>query len=204
MKVRVIDDFCDDNSLEIVIQSAYNSGFGTWAPNKGQVGSGIYEGVNFVGEHAFMLRSLIEHTGDAVIPGSMFFRLTVEGTEKAYIHSDREYAGNTCIVYLSEHDSPYGTAFYRHRPTGLIEMPSFAEMEEMGILEQLKEDMVSRDEAVWEQVDLVEGKFNRAVVFEAPLFHSRWPVEGLGSTIEDGRLIWATHFYKLKSDGSLH
>ena len=200
-KFKVVDNFCPQ--IEEVIASAKAAGFGTWAPSKGEVGSSIYDGMNFWGHHALMLSALIGATGQVVVPNSMFFRSTNVGMEKAYIHSDRQTGAHTCVAYMSEHDEPSGTAFYRHIPTGLTEMPSFAEMQEMGILEQMKEDMVSRDPAVWEQLDVVEGKFNRALIFEAPLFHSRFPLEGIGSTADEGRLVWVSHFYKLHGDGTL-
>lgn len=198
---EVVNDFCED--VDLVKQSVFDAGFGTWRPNKGEVGSSIYEGMGFYGAHAPMLRSLIAATNSVVVPNSMFFRVTNVDTETAYIHSDREMGAHTCIVYLSEHEESYGTAFFRHKPTGLIEMPSFAEMKEMGIFEQLKEDMVERDPDKWEQLDFIEGKYNRALIFRAPLFHSRFPVHGIGDDSTSGRLIWATHFYKLNGFGEL-
>lgn len=200
-KYFVVDGFCPE--VENVVASSNAAGYGKWAPNAGKVGSSIYEGMNYVGNHAYMLRALVGHTGSVLVPNSMFFRVTNEGFEKAYIHSDRNMGAHTCVAYLSEHEVPSGTAFYRHIPTGLTEMPSFEEMEEMGIAEQMAIDMVSRDPAVWEQLDVVEGKFNRAVIFEAPLFHSRFPLEGIGTTPENGRLVWVSHFYKLHGDGTL-
>ncbi len=200
--VIVVDDFCQD--AEVVRQSCLAAGVGTWRPNKGEVGSSVYDGMGFWGQHATMLRSLAYTVGSMIVPNSMFFRITNEGTEKAYIHSDREAGAHTCVVYLSEHeDGSSGTAFFRHKPTGLVEMPSFEEMKELGIFDELKEDMVSRDPNKWEQTDLVEGKYNRALIFDAPLFHSRYPVEGIGITPEDGRLVWVTHFYKLNNTGEL-
>lgn len=199
--ILIVDDFCED--VEIVRASVLAAGTGTWRPNKGEVGSSVYDGMGFIGYHAPMLRSLIAATGKVVVPNSVFFRVTNVGMEKAYIHSDREFGAHTAVVYLSEHDTPYGTAFYKHIPTGLTEMPTFAEMKEMGIFDQLKEDMTSRDPAKWEQLDFVEGKFNRALIFEAPLFHSRFPVEGIADNDEDGRLVWVSHFYKLNGYGEL-
>lgn len=198
----VVDDFCEDP--EAVINSSKLAGFGTWKPNKGEVGSSIYEGMNFWGHHALMLRSLIRATGTVLVPNSMFFRSTNTDTETAYIHSDRETGAYTCVAYLSDHEDEYGTAFYKHKPTGLLHMPSFAEMREMGIMEDLKKDMVSRDEDKWEQVGFVQGKFNRAVIFSAPLFHSRIPINGFGDSSDNGRLVWVSHFYKLNGDGSLY
>lgn len=124
--------------------------------------------------------------------------------ERAYIHSDRESGNHTCIVYLSDHEEEFGTAFFAHKRTGLREMPSFAQMSEMGILEELKRDMVSRDSDKWVQTDYVRGAYNRALIFNAPLFHSRFPLEGIGSDAESGRLIWASHFYKVSNAGELY
>ena len=197
----VVDDFCED--IDTVIHSAKAAGFGTWKPNKGKVGSSVYEGIGFYGSHAPMLKSIIGAMGKVIVPNTVFFRLTNEGFEKAYIHSDREAGNYTCVAYLSDHETSSGTAFFRHKPTGLLHMPSFAEMQEMGIEEQMIEDMVSRDPDVWEQVGYVEGQKNRAVIFKAPLFHSRHPVEGIGSDDTDGRLVWVSHFYCLNGRGEL-
>lgn len=199
--VIVVDDFCED--IELVRDSLLAAGTGTWRPNKGQIGSSVYDGMGFVGYHALMLRPLIGAVRNVMVPNSMFFRVTNEGMEKAYIHSDREYGSYTAVVYLSSHDTPSGTAFYRHIPTGLTEMPTFEEMKELGIFEQLSEDMTSRDPSKWEQLDFVEGRFNRALIFDAPLFHSRFPVEGIADNNEDGRLVWVSHFYKLNGYGEL-
>lgn len=200
---KVVDNF--SIVPELIVKEVQEAGFSTWLPKKGAVGSSVYDGMGFVGPHAVLLAPLIEAIGQVIVPNSMFFRITNEGYEKAYIHSDRETGNHTAVVYLSEHKEPYGTAFFRHKPTGLTHMPSFSEMAEMGEAgEQLKKDMVSRDPDKWEQLDMVEGKYNRAVIFEAPLFHSRFPVEGIGSNAEEGRLVWVSHFYKLHGDGSLN
>lgn len=200
-KVLVVDDFCDE--IEQVITSAHAAGFSTWLPKKGKVGSSVYEGMGFWGHHALMLRSLIGATGRVIVPNSMFFRATNESTEQAYIHSDRSTGAYTCVAYLSQHDDEYGTAFYRHIPTGLVEMPSFEEMEDQGIAEELQQDMVSRDESKWEMIDFVEGKYNRAVIFTAPLFHSRIPLNGFGKDEQSARLVWVSHYYKLAGSGEL-
>lgn len=197
----VVDDFCEH--LEMVKASAYEAGFNTWLPNKGEVGSSVYEGMGFWGTHALMLRPLMQAVGGVVVPNSMFFRVTNEGMEKAYIHSDRQTGNHTAVVYMTEHDVPYGTAFYRHIPTGLEDMPSFDEMKEMGIFDELKADMVSRDPSKWELLDVVQGKYNRALIFDAPMFHSRYPIEGIGSTKDDGRLVWVSHFYRMNGYGDL-
>ncbi len=197
----VVDDFCP--RIEEVVQSVRVAGFGTWLPNKGDVGSSKYEGMGFWGHHSLLLAPLMQAVGGVVVPNTMFFRSTNKGMENAYIHSDIQTGNYTAVVYLSEHEEPSGTAFYRHRPTGLTEMPTFQEMEEQGIFSELAKDMVSRDPDKWELLDFVEGKYNRALIFDAPLFHSRFPVEGIGRTAENGRLIWASHFYRMNGYGEL-
>ena len=201
MSYLVFDNFCPD--IDRVKDSVFAAGFDTWNPTKGEVGSSVYEGMGFWGNHALMIRSLTRALGGAVLPNTMYFRVTNVGMEKAYIHSDRETGNHTCVCYLTEHDKHYGTAFYRHRRTGLAEMPSFVQMQEMGILEELKADMVSRDPAKWTELDFVHGVKNRALVFPAPLFHCRVPFGGIGRTPKTGRLIWASHFYKLAPNGEM-
>jgi hypothetical protein len=190
----VIDNFTP-NPLK-VRQSALHSGFGTWKPNKGEVGSSVYDGMNFWGDHALMLKGLVKAVGKGVYPNDMFFRVTNLDTEAAYVHSDRQSGDYTAIVYLSEHDEKEsGTGFYRHRETGWTTMPSFEELRQTPeFFNRLKTQMVEGGDDTWALVRFVPGKFNRAVIFDAPLFHARHPRHGFGSTPEDGRLIWATHF----------
>lgn len=200
-RVLVVDDFCE--FADGVVQSFKDAGMGTWRPNKGRVGTSIYDGIGFWGDHALMLRAIVGSTGKVIVPNSMFFRLTSLDTEEAYVHSDRSSGDHTCVAYLSEHEDTYGTAFYRHKATGMLEMPSFEDMAKMGIEAQMTHDMAARDSDDWEQVGFVEGKYNRAVIFDAPLFHSRVPLTGFGNTEEAGRLVWVSHYFNLDSHGDL-
>lgn len=177
---KVVDDFCPH--IDLVIASAKQSGFGTWLPNRGKVGSSVYDGMNFWGKHGYMVASLAVAMNTHIAPHSMFFRKTVEESEKAYIHSDRECGAYTCVAYLSNHDEKFGTAFYKHKIYGQT-MPALVEVDEA-----LSADMVGRTNFI--ETDFVGGKFNRAVIFKAPLFHSRIPETGFA----DGRLVWVCHF----------
>jgi hypothetical protein len=191
--ITVIDGFCP--RIDEVRQSALASGFGTWRPNKGEVGSSVYEGMSFWGRHSLMTHALSFYMGRPIFPNSMFFRVTNEDTEAAYVHSDRESGDYTCIVYLSDHTEVSGTGFYRHRETGMTHMPSFAELSQKPeFFSQLKAEMVGGSDEHWERLDFVRGLYNRAVIFDAPRFHARHPKHGFASTPEDGRLIWACHF----------
>lgn len=199
MSYRVIDDFCPH--LDAVIASAKAAGFGTWRPPSGEVGDAVYDGMGYIGDHAPMHAALMRHMG-IVVPNWSFFRSTnKDAVQKAYIHSDRESGAHTCVAFLSDHDERYGTAFYRHRKTGWTSMPSVNQMRELGVFDAMKEDMISRDPAKWEETDFVSGRKNRAVIFDAPLFHSRVPVDGFGATPNDGRMVWACHFYLVAPNG---
>jgi len=197
MKDSVIikDDFC--NEIDAVLASTFASGYGTWRPNKGEVGSSVYTGMNFWGEHAKLLRCLSQALGGArIFPNSMFFRATKPGDEKAYIHSDREAGSWTAIVYLTKHEELSGTGFFRHRSTGITEMPSFDELRaNPEFFSQLKTEMVEGKDEVWEQTDFVRGIKNRCLIFNAPLFHARFPKDGLGDgSDESARIVWVCHF----------
>ncbi len=192
---RVIDQFCP--RIDDVRTSALQAGFGKWLPNKGEVGSSVYEGMNFWGLHSLMLEALARALGQSVYPNNMFFRVTNEETEKAYVHSDREWGAKTCVAYLSEHGSSSGTGFFRHKRTGWVEMFPMEDLKKMGLLDSLKAEMVDGSPDIWEQTDYVRGFFNRALIFHAPLFHSRWPKNGIGTTPEDGRMVWVCHFHTL-------
>ena len=197
MSIIVVDDFSP--YADAARASALAAGFGTWRPSKGEVGSSVYEGMGFWGNHAMMMSALMHHVGGQVIPNSMFFRVTNATTEGAYVHSDREAGDFTCVAYLSEHDEESGTGFYRHRRTGMTRMPSFeamrADPEEFA---RLKDEMVRGSEEDWERIDYVHGKFNRAVIFEAPLFHARIPRHGFADSPEAGRMVWVSHFMILR------
>lgn len=196
--VTVIDDFSP--YALAARDSALVAGFGTWRPNKGEVGSSNYEGMGFWGNHAMMMASLTERVGVPIVPNSMFFRVCNATTESAYVHSDREAGDFTCVAYLSEHNEPSGTGFYRHRRTGMSRMPSFAEMaKDPEEFARLKDEMVRGSEEDWEQIAFVAGRFNRAVIFDAPLFHARTPRHGFSDTAETGRMVWVSHFIALRS-----
>ena len=120
----------------------------------------------------------------------MGFRLNYEGENPNHaIHSDLGWGTYALVLYLSE--PPHGvsgTAFWRHRATG-------AERIRKGdtvLLQNVAGDW--DDFSKWEQTQMIHGKFNRAAIYRSELFHSRWPFEAYGSSIEDGRLIAVAFF----------
>ena len=201
--VIIAENFCPQ--IDDVRSSALVAGFGTWVPaTKGEVGSSRYEGMGFVGTHSHMLKALALTIGKPVYPNKMFFRLTNTETEKAYIHSDRHAGDFTCVAYLSQHEGQgSGTGFWRHRDLNITEMPTFEQMHEDGTFDRLSKDMVSGDPKDWEMTHFCNGAYNNAVIFRAPLFHSRFPIHGIGKTTEEGRLVWVAHFTLLDPRDSI-
>jgi uncharacterized protein DUF6445 len=192
MTLHVIDGFVPNP--EAVKRSAIRAGFGTWNPGKGDMGASFYSGVGFWGDHATLLRALHGCLRQQFIPNSMFFRMTNPSMESALIHSDREYGDFTAIVYLSE-GTGSGTGFYRHRESGLVDMPPISELlANPKLLSKLQTDSLKASEEDWEMYHFVEARLNRCVIFDAPKIHCRLPKNGYGSSEEDSRLVWVCHF----------
>lgn len=190
--IQVFDNFVADP--ERIRQTALQSGFGSWKPNKGDIGAAFYEGVNFWGDHASLFRALFKNIG-TIIPSSMFFRITNPGMEHALIHSDREYGENTAIVYLSPNTNRNsGTAFYQHRETGWTDMPPLDELMKRPDFERIRQQMLDAEDKDWKIYKFVEAKFNRCLVFDAPKIHCRIPKVGYGTTDSDSRMVWVCHF----------
>lgn len=117
-------------------------------------------------------------------PRLTFFRKSPLGQpEPNFIHTDRDMGDVTAILYLNpDHTAGDGTTFWRHRQSGAI--LSDAEGDVL-----LSEWLAWRDRDQWEPWQRVEAKFNRMVVFDAPLFHSRSIDGNYGTTDTDARLI---------------
>lgn len=192
-EIIVIDDFLDDP--DSMRQSALSSGFGTWRPNKGAIGPDHFEGVNFYGDHAKGVRRITRHFNRPIYPNKFFFRVTTEDTEEAVVHSDIFTGDATCLVYLSDQDDS-ATEFYRHKPTDTYALPPLKQFyENPEHFAQMKSDCSHRDPEIWEKINRIEAKYNRAIMFPAAVFHCRYPYTGFGSDIETGRMIWGCHFY---------
>lgn len=189
----VIDDFLADP--EQVRQSALASGFGSWRPTKGSIGSSVYDGMNFYGDHATIIETIYKKVGMVGYPNSTLFRVTNETTERAYIHSDNAAGDTTCIVYLSQHADKYGTGFYKHKESDSLAMPPLHVLAQVPeAFEKLKAEINDSSEKYWEEVEFVQGKFNRAVVFKSHRYHRRFPDHGFGTDPESGRMIHISHF----------
>jgi hypothetical protein len=191
--VKVVDNFVPNP--DEIRQSALITGFGTWHPTNTIMGYKNYDGVNINGMHAPLVRGLVKAMGCAIYPMSMIFRVTGAGSDPSRVHSDRMFGDFSCIVYLSKEQGESGTAFYRHIDTDSCEHPEVTpELIADPKFERLKREMDEGTEESWDRVHYVEGKYNRAIIFKAPLYHARIPKLGTGTTPEDSRMIWVTHF----------
>jgi len=130
------------------------------------------------------------------------FRLNYGGENpNSAIHSDALYDSHALVLYLSRpEDCVGGTAFWRHRKTGLTAWPTKGEILRRGknpqrIWEGLTRDWDNVD--AWEQTHLAEMKFNRAIIYPTAAFHSRFPFKAFGTTPENGRLVFCTFFNPL-------
>ncbi len=188
--ILIADNIMAEEGLDRIRDSALASGFGAWQPPSHLFGTGHYKGMNWKGEMAPMHMVMNNLMGQPVFPNSSFFRVSNTDTEKAMVHSDRNDGQYTAIAYLTEHEELSGTAFYRHKETGVSEMPP---IEEMTDREYWNKEMQDFDK--WEQTDFVRGLKGRMMIFSAPLFHSRFPFHGIGETPEEGRMVFVSHFF---------
>jgi len=121
------------------------------------------------------LPRLIQQMRPSARPHLTFFRKSPQGQpEPNFIHSDEGMGEFTAILYLNPTPADGdGTTFWRYRPTGEV----------YGSARALPKD-VDR----WEPWHQVEARFNRLVIFDSLLFHSRAIQENYGEG-DDARLV---------------
>lgn len=126
---------------------------------------------------------IIEHFPEAR-PSLTFFRRSPAGqAEPNYIHTDRDMGDWTAILYLNpDPPSDDGTTFLRHRASGATASTAATD-------EQFRTEWTEwRDLSQWERWHTVAAKFNRLLLFHAPLFHARAIADNYG-TDDTARLI---------------
>lgn len=123
-------------------------------------------------------------------PVEMFmqgYRLNFGGElPNAAIHSDVGWGTHAAVVYLC--DGEGGTALWRHRATGAHRI----DPGDRALFEVVRHDWGDADR--WEQTALCPLKFNRGVIYESALFHSRWPFPAFGDDATSGRLVAVAFF----------
>ena len=181
--VVVIDDFFPN--FERVRNHAILSEFYDWLAPDGAV----YKRISML-HVPDLLDTLTNNLGGIKIILSGY-RLNYEGEPpNQAIHSDLGFGTHVVVVYLNEGDS--GTAFWEHKETKVVELTF-----DHDLVVQTAADCDNPE--AWEQRTVIPTKNNRAVVYKASLFHSRFPFEAFGNTPEDGRLI-AIAFFEFLED----
>lgn len=139
------------------------------------VGHAIFHGIALCSDPSVI--GWLARTYPNLEPTLSFFRQSPEGQDEPNdIHTDVDMGDVTVIVYLN--DPPAmgdGTSFWRHRDCRAVSG---------GILT----GAAGKNRDAWECWRTVPAVFNRAVIFDAPLFHSRAIRENYGHGA-DARLI---------------
>src|SRR5690606_14328916 len=106
------------------------------------------------------------------------------------IHADgiimNEKTDLASVLYISESNTPNGTAFWQHHKHGKS-LPADVTEQEFNRL--LTED--SNDLSKWKQIGFVQNVPNRLLTYNANHFHSKFP-----SLIDSGERIVLVTFYK--------
>lgn len=116
------------------------------------------------------------------------------------IHWDDPPDFLTAVVYLSDGPASAGTAWYRHKPTGLYACPTKADAVNHGYddnaagLCQFKDDIDADTPmlSLWEMQGFAALKPGRAVLYRSGMFHRA--TEHFGACKMDGRLYWTLRF----------
>jgi len=133
------------------------------------------------------IRQLIEGVYGTVDIHGMAFRLNYQDEQpNATIHSDMGWGTHALVYFLC--DGIGGTAFWQHKKSSAYRIAPG----DLELFEQVKDDWDTED--AWNLKATVDLKFNRALMYESELFHSRHPAAAFGSSPEDGRLILVAFF----------
>lgn len=110
--------------------------------------------------------------------GLTFFRRSpADQVEPNDIHNDVDMGVATALLYLNPAPAAGdGTVFWRHLATGADTCTAPVS------------GAIGHDRGAWQELERVEARFNRCVVFDAARYHSRAIVENYGAG-DDARLI---------------
>jgi len=183
----VVDDFLPNP--ELVRRRALRSDF-----QECEFQGAKYKGVGGSNQPEDIHHRISRVFGRTVCMSLMFYRTGTPGNEPTtYIHADRNCAEMAGVLYLNTPDQCRGgTAFWKHKRSGCDSIKDMILSQKFTDFDELNRD--GNDEANWEMTGLVPMKFNRFVCYPTDVFHSRYPKEGWGADLENGRLIWVCFF----------
>ena len=155
-----------------------------------------YDGVEYPGINTqipdFVQDKIAEKVGivvgEEVKASVIFLRLNTKDIKKTaphQAHEDTVMGQYTFILYLGE--GVGGTSFVRHRESGISTTP----------VDQYEADIWKRDTNVpeaWVVDKMVDHAPNKAVIFPSYMMHRAEPIEGFGTSPEDGRLVMVGFF----------
>lgn len=184
----VIDNFLSEELAKDMRQQALAAEYIDWHGPDGQV----YKRISQL-DNKDICDSIAKHCGKVEMLG-MAFRANMNGEPpNQAIHTDVGWGTHALVYYLSDGNS--GTAFWKHRATG---MTNLSPIDNKTFI-KVRKDWA--DISKWEQIDFVPMKFNRAVMYDSTLFHSRYPFEAFGTCLEDCRLVLVAFFTPESSNG---
>lgn len=108
---------------------------------------------------------------------TMFMRRSPAGAPVPHIaHTDNSMGRFSLMLYLFDNEGS-GTAFIRHKSTGIMYAP-----ESTDFLSIVQADQ--NNPGRWGIVDMAHAKENRAVIFDSGKFHCAMPIGGFGEGSE--------------------
>jgi len=105
--------------------------------------------------------------------------------DQTWVHADDTTTWGGVLFMTPDAPIISGTAFYRHRATGLERRPTDSEL-------RLRCDRDGVDRTRWDAVDHVGNVYNRLVLFDSARFHASETY--FGQSLEDGRLFQTFFF----------
>ena len=119
------------------------------------------------------------------------FRVAYENSVgRSHIHMD-DFSDYGAVCYLTKQEyCKGGTAFFRHKKTGLDHMP-WGNAKEHGYEDdadmKININMDTMNPDAWEIVGFIPAAYNRFALFRSAVFHAAWP-GGFGTSHDDCRL----------------
>lgn len=108
---------------------------------------------------------------------TMFIRRSPAGVPVPHIaHTDNSMGLYSLMLYMND-SLDGGTAFIRHKQTGMMYAPESQEFVDLAEKDQ-------NELSAWAIVEQAIMKENRAVIFDAGLFHCAMPIGGFGEGAE--------------------
>lgn len=125
---------------------------------------------------------LVNLFGRGVSINAIFMRRSPSGVHVPHVaHTDNSMGRFSLMLYLFERENS-GTAFIRHKSTGICYAPEADEFLSIVINDQNNLDK-------WGIVDMANAKENRAVIFDSGKFHCAMPIGGFGEGIESRTVL---------------